>query len=151
MSERKFLDLSGLTTYDAKIKAYADAKAAAAASGKITMQVVNALPAVADASSNVIYLVPNNTSGSNIKDEYILVNGVFELIGTTKVDVDGKIDKVVSPTTGNFPKLKSDGTLEDSGKGIGDFAAATHSHAISDVANLQDKLDEIYDLACAGL
>ena len=46
----KYLVLSGLTAYDAKIKAYADAAAAGAAAGKIAMQAVNTLPAVADAS-----------------------------------------------------------------------------------------------------
>ena len=120
----KYLDLSGLTAYDAKIKAYADAAAAGAASGKITMQAVNTLPAVADAAQNVIYLVPNSGSGGNIKDEYILVNGAFELIGTTAIDISGKADKVSNATSGNFAGLDSNGNLTDSGKKASDFATA---------------------------
>ena len=120
----KYLDLPGLTAYDAKIKAYADAVAAAAAAGKITMQAVNTLPAVVDASQNVIYLVPNSGSGNNVKDEYILVNGAFEKIGTTEIDISCKIDKVSSPTTGNFAKLKSDGSIEDAGVSASSFATA---------------------------
>lgn len=38
-------------------------------------------------------------------------------------DLSAKMPKVASPTTGNFPKFKGDGTLEDSGKSASDFAA----------------------------
>ena len=133
MSARKFLDLAGLTAYDAKIKAYADAVAAAAAAGKITMLAVNALPAVAEAQQNVVYLVPNSGSGSNVKDEYILVNGAFELIGTTQIDISGKADKVSSATNGNFAGLDSNGNLTDSGKKAADFATAAQG-ALADTA-----------------
>ncbi len=58
--------------------------------GKITKQTVDSLPAVADALDNVIYLVPNGeTSGSNVKDEYMLINGALEKIGSTNVDLSG--------------------------------------------------------------
>lgn len=125
MSARKFLSYPGLQAYDAKIKAYIDALVAAAAAGKITMQTVNALPAVADAQTNVIYLVPNTkVSGSNVKDEYVLINGAFELIGTTQVDVDGKANKVANATNGNFAALDANGDLTDSGKKASDFATA---------------------------
>ena len=125
MLAKKYLDLTGLQAYDAKIKAYVDAAAADAASGKITMVAVNALPAVAEASANVIYLVPNTkVSGSNVKDEYILVNGAFELIGTTQIDLDGKADKVSGATAGHLAGLDANGNLTDSGKSASDFATA---------------------------
>lgn len=58
---------------------------------KIRKEVVNTLPAVADAEENVIYLVPNasSTETNNVKDEYMLINGKFELMGTTQVDLSG--------------------------------------------------------------
>jgi len=42
---------------------------------------------------------------------------------------NNKMGKVTSPVTGNFPKLKSDGTLEDSGKKAADFLDAVHGEA----------------------
>ena len=132
----KVLDLTGLSSYDAMIKAYVDAKVAEAASGKITMVAVNALPAVADASANVIYLVPNTkVSGSNVKDEYIFVNGAFELIGTTQIDLDSKADKVVPATAGNLAALDANGNLIDGGS-KSQFAAASHTHTVSQITDL---------------
>lgn len=132
----KVLDLTGLSLYDAKIKAYVDAKAAEAASGKVTMVAVNALPAVAEASANVIYLVPNTkVSGSNVKDEYILVNGAFELIGTTQIDLDGKADKVVPAAAGNLAALDANGNLIDGGA-KSQFATASHTHVVADITDL---------------
>ena len=50
---------------------------------------VDTLPA--EGEKGKIYLVPNNTAGSNIKDEYIWIqdgpNGRFEKIGSTDVDL----------------------------------------------------------------
>jgi len=60
-------------------------------SGKLKKEVVSTLPAVADAAENTIYLVPNSGSGSNVKDEYILVNGAFEKIGSTDTDLSGYV------------------------------------------------------------
>lgn len=135
----KVLDLTGLGYYDQEIKAYVDAKAAEAASGKITMVAVNELPAVAQASHNVIYLVPNSGSGSNVKDEYILVgegaSAAFELIGTTQVDISGKADKIANPTAGNLVAMDDNGNIVDGGA-KSQFAAASHTHTVSDITDL---------------
>ena len=137
----KLLDLTGLTTYDQAIKAYVDSKAAEAASGKITMVAVNALPEVAQASHNVIYLVPNTKqSGGNVKDEYILVgegaSAAFELIGTTQIDMDGKADKAVPAAAGNLAALDANGNLVDGGA-KSQFAAASHTHTVSQITDLE--------------
>lgn len=70
---------------------------------KIRNEMVNTLPAVADAEENVIYFVPNasSTETNNVKDEYMLINGKFELMGTTKVDLSGyytstQVDTILS-------------------------------------------------------
>ena len=52
----------------------------------ITISAVNSLPTTG-IQSNVIYLVPNSGTGSNVKDEYIYQNSKWELIGTTEVDL----------------------------------------------------------------
>ena len=130
----KFLSLDGLQAYDARIKAHI----ASAVSGKITKQVVNELPAVSAAQDNVIYLVPRSGgSGTNVKDEYLLVGGAFERIGSTDVDltgyattgdvssaVAGKATKVASATNGNLAGLNASGDLTDSGKKPADFATS---------------------------
>ena len=72
------------TTYATK------AELTAIADSRLKRQFVNTLPAVADAEENTLYLVPNNSSAnSNVKDEYLFANGVYELMGTTEVDLSG--------------------------------------------------------------
>ena len=67
-----------------------DGKIADAISGKLKKEVVDALPDVSEADESTIYLVPNSASdGSNIRDEYMLINGAFEVIGTTATELSG--------------------------------------------------------------
>lgn len=62
----------------------------AALSGALRCEIVNTLPAVSEADPTVIYFVPSEGGkDDNIKDEYILINGKFELIGTTRIDLSG--------------------------------------------------------------
>ena len=42
-----------------------------------------------EGESNYIYLVPDENSANNVYAEYIFVNGAFECIGKTAVDLDG--------------------------------------------------------------
>ncbi len=62
------------------------ASAVVAASG-IRFEAVDALPDAGEA--NVIYLVPNNKTGNNVKDEYMWIDGKWELLGSTAVDLTG--------------------------------------------------------------
>lgn len=58
-----------------------------AALHSISMQVVETLPD-SDQKENVIYLVPaKGPNGENAKDEYIWVEGKWELIGTTRIAI----------------------------------------------------------------
>ena len=59
--------------------------AAVVAAGNFSITAVDALPETGE--SNVIYFVPNGQSGSNTKDEYMWINGAWELMGSTKVDL----------------------------------------------------------------
>lgn len=58
-----------------------------------TYMVVNELPETGE--EKIIYLVPKAGEGNDVHDEYIWVNGGYELIGTTAVDLSGYL-----PTTG---------------------------------------------------
>ena len=58
--------------------------AVVAASG-IKFESVDALPEPGKA--NVIYLVPNNSTGNNVKDEYMWIDGKWELLGSTAVNL----------------------------------------------------------------
>ena len=58
--------------------------AVVAASG-IKFESVDTLPEPGEA--NVIYLIPNNSTGNNVKDEYMWIDGKWELLGSTAVNL----------------------------------------------------------------
>lgn len=89
MAELKYLDATGLSHYHGKIKAYIDAQISSA--GHLKRLVVDALPAVSDADPDTIYLVKRaaGQSADDVHDEYLLIDGKFELIGNTTVSFEG--------------------------------------------------------------
>lgn len=74
------------------------AAAAAVAAGKMTaikVDTIDDIDLTADDAERHIYLVPNgDEEGNNLCDEYIVVNGALEMIGTTAVDLTGYVQKV---------------------------------------------------------
>lgn len=49
---------------------------------------VDVLPSVEEGKENIIYLVPNTLHGNNnVYDEFLLLNGKWEKLGTTAVDL----------------------------------------------------------------
>lgn len=63
-----------------------DAIAAAVANaGNFSVKAVDTLPETGE--PNTIYFVPNTSEGNNSKDEYMWIDGAFELIGSTQVDL----------------------------------------------------------------
>lgn len=93
----KFAEYYKNTEIDSKVSALNEAIAAAAA-GKITVSVVDAIDTAAKtvttggeatpAVANVIYMVPKNpTQKDNVKDEYMLIGDALEKIGDTEVDL----------------------------------------------------------------
>ena len=83
----KYLDLTGLTSYDGKLKQWVNSVVDALKNG--AFQVVEAVPEPGEAQPMVIYLVANEGSAPNAYDEYILVGGAMEKIGTTEISLDG--------------------------------------------------------------
>lgn len=74
-----------------------------------TFQKVEQLPEVGSAQENVIYLVPKSKAGTSAYDEYLLVEGAFELIGNTDVDLSGYMLKtdMVAITNGEIDDIIS--------------------------------------------
>lgn len=54
--------------------------------GTVQVEAVDALP-TEDIKENVIYLVPNGSSGTNFYDECMYINNKWETIGTTEIDM----------------------------------------------------------------
>jgi hypothetical protein len=104
----------------------------------LTYKVVSALP-TADMLNDVIYLVPADSTGSqNVYDEYIYIDGNWELIGTTATTQAIKVDSALSATSTNpvqnkviTEELKNMGKVYTSLAELGLTADAT----IEDVVN----------------
>lgn len=58
----------------------------------LTRQVVTALP-TEGISETVVYMVPRTGSGNDVHDEYMYINGTWELIGNTQVDLSDYAQK----------------------------------------------------------
>lgn len=94
----KATTLSGYGITDAYTTTQTDSKIAEAiaAAPHLKRQIVEELPEVGSADANTIYMVPQGegtvedpgTSTSHY-NEYMLINGAFELIGSSQVDLSG--------------------------------------------------------------
>ena len=93
----KATTLAGYGITDAYTTTQTDSKIAEAiaAADHLKREIVETLPEVAKADENTIYMVPQ---GGSIQDpgtsashynEYLLINGAFELIGSSQVDLSG--------------------------------------------------------------
>lgn len=93
----KATTLAGYGITDAYTTTQTDSKIAeaVAAADHLKREIVEALPDVGDADENTIYMVPQ---GGSIEDpgtstshynEYMLINGAFELVGSSQVDLSG--------------------------------------------------------------
>nr|DAG60580.1 MAG TPA: Head fiber protein [Caudoviricetes sp.] len=60
-----------------------------AAAGHITKTIVTALPEPSAAKDNVIYMIKKTSgSGSNLYDEYMLIDGRLEIVGDSATKID---------------------------------------------------------------
>ena len=93
----KATSLAGYGITDAYTTTQTDSKIAEAiaAADHLKREIVETLPEVGDADENTIYMVPQ---GGSIEDpgtstshynEYMLINGAFELVGSSQVDLSG--------------------------------------------------------------
>ena len=93
----KATTLEGYGITDAYTQTQTDTKIAeaVAAAPHLKREIVQDLPAVGSADANTIYMVPQGGSTSDPGtaashyNEYMLINGAFELIGSSQVDLTG--------------------------------------------------------------
>ena len=80
---------------------------------KVTFNIVDTLPLTGE--SSVIYLVPQSELiEQNFYFEYIYVNGNWELIGTTQIDMSGVAKKKdVEITPADIDEIWSQSILDD--------------------------------------
>ena len=69
--------------------------------------VVNSLPSTGEA--NVMYFVPHNADGQAPYDEYLYINGDWELVGSTDVDLSGYQKKAETIVPNSFEGTKTVG------------------------------------------
>lgn len=97
----KATTLAGYGVADAYTKDEANTAIAAAVANAhhLKREIVSVLPKVSEANEDTIYMVPDagstDTAGSNksVYTEYMLVNGAFERIGTSDVDLSNYFTK----------------------------------------------------------
>lgn len=89
--EAKIPTVVSSLTNDAGYITESDVNTAIANSGMMSRQVVtskDAIDSTAPDADRYIYMVPvDNGSGDNYYEEYMVVNGNIELVGTTEVDL----------------------------------------------------------------
>lgn len=118
------------TVVDTKIASAIDS------AGHLKREIVDALPAVKDADPNIIYMIKSGLSLSGDKyQEYMLINGAFEMIGDTSVDLNPYAKKVEDAVEGNLVKLAADGSYADAGflaQDVADHMADADKHITAD-------------------
>ena len=100
-----------------------DTKIAAAieSAGHLKRAVVEVLPDAENADPDMIYMLKNGLSLSgDVYDEYMLIDGDFELIGNTRVDLSDYAKKVEGAVENNLAALDADGALIDAGIALQD-------------------------------
>ena len=89
-------------------------EAAINSAGHIKRVIVDELPPVEEANANTIYMVREN--GGFV--EWMLIDGVFEEIGNSDIDLSSYVQKVENATPDNIAILTEDGALVDGGLAI---------------------------------
>lgn len=129
-----------LTLMDGSVAAsesVVDTKIATAigSAGHLKRQIVAALPDVGSVDPDTIYMVLQaDAAGQDKYIEYMLIEGSFEIIGNTQVDLEPYMPKISSPTEGALVQQAADGTLQ----GIPTTAAELADH----LANQQIHITE---------
>lgn len=84
--------------------------------GHLKRVIVEVLPSVAEADLDTIYMIKGGANkDGDFYSEWMVVNGIFEKIGDTNVDLSNYLQKVEGSTLGNLAALGTDGVLTDAG------------------------------------
>lgn len=91
--------------------------------GHLKREILTELPPIEEAKENTIYMILNT---EETYDEYILINGKFELIGNTSIDLSPYLKKVTDAKENNFASFNQNGEVIDSLLNKDSFASALH-------------------------
>lgn len=146
----KATTLAGYGIADAYTKDEANTAIAAAVANAhhLKREIVSVLPEVSEANEDTIYMVPDagstDAAGSNksVYTEYMLVNGAFERIGTSDVDLSNYFTK--DQVTGAITTAKGEAatdaqTKADAAKDAAIAAAAADAKTKADTAEKNAK------------
>lgn len=90
-----------------------------ASAGHLKREIVEQLPAVANADKDTIYMVKDaSVLGGDKYKEYMLVGDELAQIGDTSVDLTDYMKKAVPAKEGNVPTLDANGNIVDGGKTV---------------------------------
>lgn len=90
-------DGSTIVVGDNPLATQAYVTTAIANAGHLKREKVSALPGVATAKENVIYMVPRtNAEDNNSFDEYMLIDGAWEKTGSSDVDLSGYANTAIT-------------------------------------------------------
>lgn len=90
-----------------------------ASAGHLKREIVEQLPAAADADKDTIYMVKDTSVlGGDKYKEYMLVGEELAQIGDTSVDLTDYMKKAVPAKEGNVPTLDANGNIVDGGKTV---------------------------------
>ena len=146
----KATTLAGYGITDAYTKDEANTAIAAAVANAhhLKREIVSVLPEVSEANEDTIYMVPDagstDAAGSNksVYTEYMLVNGAFERIGTSDVDLSNYFtkDEVTGAITTAKGEAAADATSKaDAAKEAAITAATTDATTKADAAEKNAK------------
>ena len=118
---------------------------AIAAVDHLSREIVETLPENANANKNVIYMVRREDgTGQDVYNEYMYINGAWEIIGDTSVDLTGyaKTEDILVKSVSSDFTVTGDGQLTFKAGAAPEIDGSKISNiAISNVAGLQDALN----------
>lgn len=113
---------------------------AVASAGTLKREVVDVLPAPENADVNTIYMVLNNPMSETDKyNEYMIINGAFEFIGDTQVDLSNYIPVVETYDEGDLPEIAAGGVLVSAGIPVSSLKNHLANNTIHITATERDK------------
>lgn len=154
----KATSLSGYGITDAYTKGQTDSAIATAVANAehLKREIVAALPEVEEADEHTIYMVGTGDGSENsVYEEYMLINGGFEKIGSSEVDLSGYATKEYADQA-ETDAIATAGTNADSkiAAKVGDIGGSTVKQYVdqakSDAQEYADSLASNYATAAQG-
>lgn len=134
---------TSLSNVYTKTEADSAIAAAIAAVDHLSREIVEALPE--NANENVIYMVPRGSgTGQDVYNEYMYINGAWEIIGDTSVDLTGyaKTEDILVKSVSSDFTVTEDGQLTFKAGAAPEIDGSKISNiAISNVTGLQAALN----------